>query len=99
MLSSAWENFPHTVVEALAVGTPVIATDVGGVGEIVEDGRNGLLVPSGDPEAFAAALRRFLGDAGLRGRLRAAAAPSVARFAPEEIYARLEEILLTAAAA
>ena len=39
LLSSAWENFPHSVVEALAVGTPVIATDVGGVREAVEDGK------------------------------------------------------------
>lgn len=96
VLSSAWENFPHTVVEALAVGTPVIATAVGGVAEIVEDGHNGLLVPAGDSEAFAAALRRFLEDADLRERLRAAAAPSVERFAPESIYAELERILLEA---
>ena len=47
LLSSAWENFPHTVVEALAVGTPVIATAVGGVPEVVHDGENGLLVPAG----------------------------------------------------
>ncbi len=52
VLSSAWENFPHTVVEALAVGTPVVATAVGGVPEIVQDGVNGLLVPAGDPTAL-----------------------------------------------
>ncbi len=44
VLPSAWENFPHTVVEALAVGCPVIATAVGGVPEVVRDGENGLLV-------------------------------------------------------
>ena len=42
LLSSSWENFPHTVVEALAVGTPVIATRTGGVAEVVDDGENGL---------------------------------------------------------
>ena len=47
LLSSTWENFPHTVVESLAVGTPVIATSVGGVPEVVQDGENGLLVRSG----------------------------------------------------
>ena len=62
VLTSAWENFPHTVVEALAVGTPVIGTAVGGVGEVVRDGENGMLVPPGDPRAFAGALQRFLGD-------------------------------------
>lgn len=97
VLSSAWENFPHTAVEALAVGTPVIATAVGGVPEIVEDGRNGLLVPAGDAEALAVAIRRFRGDAKLRERLRAAAAPSVERFAPERIYDELERILAAAA--
>ena len=42
ILSSTWENFPHTVVEALAVGTPVIATTTGGVAEVVRDGENEL---------------------------------------------------------
>ena len=49
LLSSAWENFPHTLVEALAVGTPAIATSVGGVPEVVTHGENGLLVPPGEP--------------------------------------------------
>jgi glycosyltransferase involved in cell wall biosynthesis len=97
ILSSAWENFPHTAVEALAVGTPVIATAVGGVPEIVSDGENGLLVPPGDPAALAAAIRRFFSDPELRGRLRAAAAPSVERFAPEHVYGELEQILEAAA--
>jgi glycosyltransferase involved in cell wall biosynthesis len=97
LLSSSWENFPHGVVEALAVGTPVIATATGGVAEIVRDGENGLLVPPGDSPAFAEALQRYLGDAELRARLRAAAAPSVERFAPERVLPRLEAILAGAA--
>ena len=97
ILSSAWENFPHTVVEALSVGTPVIATAVGGVPEIVTDGENGLLVAPGDPAALAAAIRRFFGEPELRGRLRSAAAPSVERFAPERVYGELEGILEEAA--
>ena len=66
VLSSSWENFPHSVVESLAVGTPVIATRAGGVVEVVEDGVNGLLVPVGDAVALAAAIRRFFADEGLR---------------------------------
>ncbi len=93
VLSSAWENFPHGVVEALALGTPVIATRVGGVPEVVHDGENGLLVAPGDVDAFAGALRRYLGDGELRARLRAAAAPSVADYAPDRIYGQLEAIL------
>ena len=93
ILSSSWENFPHTVVEALAVGTPVLATATGGVAEVVRDGENGLLVPSGDSAGLADAVRRFFGDEALRDRLRAAAAPSVAEYAPEVVFARLEETL------
>jgi len=93
VLSSAWENFPHTVVEALAVGTPVLATSVGGVPEIVRDGENGLLVPRNDPAAFAAAVRRFLDDPALQERLRAGAASSVERLRPDVVYERLERLL------
>jgi glycosyltransferase involved in cell wall biosynthesis len=95
VLSSSWENFPHAVLEALAVGTPVIATTVGGVGEVVHDGRNGLLVPPGDPDAFAAAVRRFFSDGELRERMRAAAAKSVDAYSPERVFERLESILLS----
>ncbi len=93
LLTSSWENFPHTVVEALAAGTPVIATAVGGVPELVRDGENGLLVPAGDHDALAAAIRRLIGEPGLRKRLAAAAAPSVEHLRPEVLYARLEAIL------
>jgi glycosyltransferase involved in cell wall biosynthesis len=97
VLSSSWENFPHTVVEALAVGTPVLATSTGGVGEVLYDGRNGLLVPPGDADGLAAAMRRFFADDELRTRLRQTAAPSVADYAAERVYGRLEEILQEAA--
>jgi glycosyltransferase involved in cell wall biosynthesis len=93
ILSSAWENFPHTVVEALAAGTPVIATDVGGVREAVDDGVNGLLVPPGDAAAFAAALRRYLGDETLRRRLQERAQPSVERFSAAALLGELESVL------
>ncbi len=94
VLSSRWENFPHALVEALAVGTPVVATAVGGVAEIVRDGENGLLVPPGDAEALAAAIRQALAQ---RDRLAARAAASVERFDPERIYGELEAILASAA--
>ena len=97
ILSSAWENFPHTVVEALAVGTPVIATAVGGVTEVVTDGENGLLVPAGDAGALAAAIGRYFADGDLRGRLRANAARSVEPLARDRVYGRLEQILAEAA--
>jgi glycosyltransferase involved in cell wall biosynthesis len=98
VLSSTWENLPHTVVEALSVGTPVVATAVGGVPEVVEDGVNGLLVPPGDVEALAEALRRLVEEAGLRDRLAAAAAPSVAHLREPEVLARIEALIAEALA-
>src|SRR5207247_5353635 len=94
ILSSSWENFPHTVVEALAVGTPVLAMEAGGVGEVVRDGLNGLLVPAGDTRALGDAVRRYFSDPELRERLRAGAAPSVADFTPARVFGELERKLL-----
>ena len=93
VLSSSWENFPHTVVEALAVGAPIVATAVGGVPEVVHDGENGLLVPPRDREALTAALRRITDDGELRARLAAAAAPSVAPLAEDVLLTRVVERL------
>jgi glycosyltransferase involved in cell wall biosynthesis len=97
ILSSSWENFPHTVVEALAAGTPVLAMEAGGVAEVVRDGENGLLVRAGDTAALGDAVRRFFGDDDLRKRLRGAAAGSVAQFAPERVLGELEATLLRVA--
>ena len=97
ILSSSWENFPHTVVEALAVGTPVLAMEAGGVAEVVRDGVNGLLVPAGDIAALAGAVSRYFSDGELRDRLRGAAAASVERYAPEAVFGELEAKLLEVA--
>jgi glycosyltransferase involved in cell wall biosynthesis len=97
ILSSSWENFPHTVVEALAVGTPVLATRVGGVAEVVHDCENGLLFPAGDTAALEAGIRRFFEDEQLRERLRAAAPGSVQSYDRATIFGRLERALAAAA--
>jgi glycosyltransferase involved in cell wall biosynthesis len=93
VLSSSWENFPHSVVESLAVGTPVIATRAGGVAEVVEDGVNGLLVPVGDAAALARAVGRYFEDDELRARLRTNATSSVAAYNPDTLLGALEETL------
>ena len=98
LLSSSWENFPHTVVESLAVGTPVIATRVGGVAEVVQDGENGLLVESGDAGALADAIRRYFGDEAFRAHLRANAAESVRAYDRNTVFARIEQALADAVA-
>jgi glycosyltransferase involved in cell wall biosynthesis len=71
---SLWyENTPFSVLEALDFGLPVVASDLGGIAEVVEHERNGLLFPAGDSEALAAALARLGGDRPLLGRLAAGA--------------------------
>ena len=77
VLASRAETYGMVVTEALARGLPVLAADVGGVTEALGHGeggtRPGLLVPPANPTALGAALRAWLGDAALRGRLRRAA--------------------------
>ncbi len=63
------EGLPTTVVEALAAGVPVVATDVAGVPEVVHHEENGLLVPQGDAAALTAAIARLLRDPSLAARL------------------------------
>jgi glycosyltransferase involved in cell wall biosynthesis len=77
VVPSRREPLGLAAVEALACGTAVIASNVGGLREVVRDGENGLLMPPDDPGALAAALRRLL-DPSLRARLGAAGPASVA---------------------
>ena len=62
MLPSLAEPFGLVILEAMALGRPVIATNAGGPPEIVEEGVTGLLVPPSDPPALAAAIRRLFTD-------------------------------------
>jgi len=77
VLPSLWEGLPLSLVLAMGAGIPVIATSVGGVPEVVQDGRTGLLVPPGDPAALGQALARAFDDRALRDRLAGAASAAV----------------------
>jgi glycosyltransferase involved in cell wall biosynthesis len=65
-LSSRFEGLPIALLEAMAAGLPTVATSVGGIPEVLTDGHEGFLVPDGDPDALAAALRKLLTDEHLR---------------------------------
>jgi glycosyltransferase involved in cell wall biosynthesis len=71
VLSSYREGLPNVLLEAMALGVPVVATRVAGIPRLIEHERNGLLVDPGDPSALAAAVERILDDYSLRSRLAA----------------------------
>jgi glycosyltransferase involved in cell wall biosynthesis len=81
------ESFGRVAAEAMANGIPVVASDLPALREVVGDA--GLLVPAGDVEAMADAVKRLVGDPELRARLGAEGQRRVAAFAPEPIVARL----------
>jgi glycosyltransferase involved in cell wall biosynthesis len=89
VLSSLWEGFGNVIVEAMASGAPVVATDCPhGPAEIIRHERNGLLVPVQDPQAMCSAIDRMLRDDGLRERLRDAGERRSEDFTAEKIGAR-----------
>jgi glycosyltransferase involved in cell wall biosynthesis len=93
-LSSRTEAFPNAIGEALTLGLPVVATDCSpGVRDYLENGRAGLLVPSGDPAALAEALKRVLEDHALRDRLKARGTERVQAFALTRVVPVYESLL------
>ena len=92
ILTSIEEGMPNVIIEALALGKPVIATAVGGIPEVVKDGVNGILVPPKSPEHIAKALERLLSDSGLRKKFSRAAAESVKDYTWSKITEKYERI-------
>jgi glycosyltransferase involved in cell wall biosynthesis len=102
VLCSVSEGFPNSIVEAMAAGRAIVATNVGGVADAVTDGETGILVPPSSPECLAAAMEPLLVDPGRRRALGAAARERAqVRYHARSVVASLEALydsLLTAAA-
>jgi glycosyltransferase involved in cell wall biosynthesis len=79
LLASWFEAFPYVILEAMALGRPIVASEVGGIAEAIEDRRSGLLVPAREPGALSSALTELIADAELRASLGAAALQTVNR--------------------
>ncbi len=94
VLSSRTEGLSHVLLEALAVGTPAVATRVGGNPEILTHEVDGLLVPSEDPAALATAIERYRADPGFAARVAAAARVRSAAFSWDHLVERTVSVLL-----
>lgn len=92
IVPSYYESFGLVAVEALACGTPVIATKVGGLQYIVQDGENGFLIPWRCAGLFAETIETTLSDAGLLEQLRRAARPSVQRYSWRSVAAHIRQV-------
>jgi glycosyltransferase involved in cell wall biosynthesis len=91
------EGLPYSILEAMRAGCAIVSTSVGGIPEVLADGREALLVPAGDAAALAAAIERLLDDAALSRRLAGAAR---ARFEQdhllEHVAVRVEQVFMQA---
>ena len=96
-LASQWEGLPVAVMEACALGLPIVATAVGGLVEEFTDGVDALLVPPGDATALAAGWTRVLDDGDLRKRLAGAARDKAATFDVAHAVVELESAYVSAA--
>jgi len=92
VLASRKEGFSNVVIESLAAGVPMVATDVGGNSEAVEDGISGFIVPPGDDAALAAGILSLLNDPVLLARMQAAARARAETFSLDSIVLRTEAI-------
>jgi glycosyltransferase involved in cell wall biosynthesis len=87
------DNMPVSVIEACAMGLPVIATNVGGIPDLLIDGETGLLVPHDDVQAMVKAIYRLLNEPGLAGRLSTNGRQLAERVSWEQVYPQWERIL------
>ncbi len=92
LVPSVLEPMGQVAVEALLAGTPLIATDAGGLADMIRDGETGLQVPVGDPDALVTAIRRLLGDPDLTARLRSAGHRRGLDYTAARVVPQIEEV-------
>lgn len=92
VLPSYAEGMPVCILEAMTANMSVIATDVGGIPELISDHRNGILIPPGDKEALSCAISEILDNPGFLEASAAANMGDVAAYLPESIVRELEEL-------
>jgi len=92
VMPSHYESFGMVALEAMACGTPVVASQVGGLAFLVQDGVTGFTVPDGDPEALCDRLTRLLDQPELRAQMARAAAETAAGYAWENIAHQMIEV-------
>lgn len=90
--TSLSEGFPNVILEAMSVGLPVIATNVGGTPDLVRDGLDGFLVPSRNPKAMAARIVQMFEDGDLRERMGMSGKEQAEKFSWEHVIEGLERI-------
>lgn len=95
VLFSTYEGLPHTVLEAMQAGTPVVVSDAGGNVEVVTGGETGWVAPSGDERALAAAILEPLGNPARAAARAEAAALRLSRFSWETMVGEYEAVLRT----
>ncbi len=98
-LTSHWEGMPNVVLEAMASGVPVIATDAGGAPELIRPGVDGFVVHGADGEQFVRRTREILGDAAARRRIAAAARARAEEFSVPRMVDALSHLYEAALAA
>lgn len=94
VLTSLWEGMPGAIMEAMAAGLPVVATDVGDVKELVEDGKTGFLVKVGDVNALTGYIKRLVEDKDLRERMGREGSRKIDNYPLEKKVAQTEEFYL-----
>lgn len=92
VMPSHYESFGMVALEAMACGTPVIASDVGGLGLLVQDGVTGFTLPDDEPDLLSDRLNLLLGDSELRAKMGQAAAEYARDYSWERIAKRIAEI-------